>query len=369
MNLIDGKYYTPDYFGNNLNFLLSKELISIKEDKFKVNFVGKIINHIDNEIIRSYPKNTNTNLDIDYVLNTYSNVKKDNKILLTNYFFSIKGNKIFSEYSYYQKFLSVFSDSLTNDFLLPKKQIISNKGSKIDVLKTAISLPKNNKITYKQYDKSDSNIRNVFYSILKYLESKYACNNEKRLISELEDLYTYKGYSYRKIEIPESIPYVEVNHKSLYALELVNNYLSQCKVSKDYEINIFYTDKFEYIYETMLKKILKHNKFYKKQYIWIEPDYKNSDIDIYNHNFMGDCKYYNLSNLDKKSFHKELYEYNICTENKIPNYIFIPSNKTSLNKELNHDIFNLKIYEVSFDEIIKDLKNQTFNIYNKIATY
>lgn len=367
MNLIDGQYYNAEYFGNSLNFLLSKELISIKDDKFKVRFVGKIINHIDNEIIISYPKNTNTEIDIDFLFNTYSNLKKDNKTILTNYSFSTKGNGIFSEYAYYQKFLSIFSDSLTNDFLLPKKQIYSNKGTKIDVFKTTISLPKGNKITYKEDDKSNFYIRNVFYSILKKLESKYACENEKNIISELQDLYEYKGYVFKIIDIPENIPYEEVNHRSLYALKTLNDYLSKNKNSKEYEINVFYTDKFEYVYEAMLKKIFRHNKHYKKQHTWNEPDYKKSDIDVYNQDFMGDCKYYNLDNLDYSYFNKELYEYNICTDNKVPNYVFIPSNKTSLNKEINHNIFNLKIYEISFDEIINDLKNKTFTIYEKLS--
>ena len=59
----------------------------------------------------------------------------------------------------------------------------------------------------------------------------------------------------------------------------------------------------------MLKKALKHDKCYKKHNIWNESDYKESNIDIYNSHFMGDCKYYNLYKLENYSFIKELYEY------------------------------------------------------------
>lgn len=361
--LIDGLTYKVEKFGNNLEFLLEKELIYKRNDGYKVNFVGKVINNYEKEILISYPKNTNTKLDIDFIFDNYSNVKKDNKILLSNYSFDKSGNKIFSEYNFYQKFLFVFSDLLTNDFLIPKKQTYSYKGSKIDIFKTMFSLPKENKITYKQDDKSEFYVRNVFYSILKYLESKYACNKEKKVISDLENFYTSKGYIFNIIDIPEKIPFVEVNHKSLLGFKLLNDYLNLLKKSKKYEVNVFYTDKFEYIYEYMLKKVLKHNKDYKKNNTWKEPDYKKSDIDIYNDSFMGDSKYYNLNDLESYSFTKELYEYNLCAENKIPNYVFILSNETKLNKIITHQLFKLNIYEISINELIQDLKHKTYIIY------
>ena len=167
--------------------------------------------------------------------------------------------------SFYKNFLNVFNDYLTNDFLVPKKQIISDKGTNIDVIKTIFSLSKQNRITYKKDDRSDFYLRNVFYTILKKLEKKYACSKEKELIKYLEEFYKSKGYIFKEIDnIPEIIPFVEVNNKSLLAYKLVNDFLSKQRKSKKYEINVFYTDKFEYVFEFMLKKALKHNKNYKK---------------------------------------------------------------------------------------------------------
>ena len=369
MNLIDGKYYTIDTFGKSLDFLLEKNLIIKKYNQFKVKFVGIVIDHINNEKFISYPKNTNFNIDLDFIFNNFSNLKQDNNILLTNICFDRNGNQIYSEYSYYRKFLSIFSDYLTNDFLLPNKKIYSNKGTKVDIIKTIQSLSKSNKITYKNDDKRDFHVRNVFYTILKKLEKKYSCPNEKKIIEESTKFYQSKGYIFKEYdECPDNIGFVEVNHKSLLALSVVKDYLNYSKKSKEYEINVFYTDKFEYVYEYMLKKILKHIKDYKNQCDWYEPSYKKSNIDIYNHYFMGDCKYYNLDKIDSYSFTKELYEYNLCRNNEMNNYVFIPGQSNRIINFIYHGEFKLILYEMSCDDIINDIKNKTYNLFGLVKS-
>jgi len=83
---------------------------------------------------------------------------------------------------------------------------------------------------------------------------------------------------------------------------------------------------------------------------------------------MGDCKYYNIiEKMETYSFNKELYEYNLCVDNKITNYVFILSNETKLNKVISHDIFKLNIFEISIIDLINDLKNNTHTLYIKIS--
>ena len=104
--LVDGKLESVDSFNStDLVLLLNNELVKKDGDNIKVEFVGEIITPNANYI--SLPKRfsvneSNINLTIS-LLKKYKDLKKDDKILLTNKIFSPSDKGIESPLFYFKK--------------------------------------------------------------------------------------------------------------------------------------------------------------------------------------------------------------------------------------------------------------------------
>lgn len=95
------------------------------------------------------------------------------------------------------------------------------------------------------------------------------------------------------------------------------------------------------------------------------PSHKNLYPDIITNDFIGDVKYYNISDIPKTSFDKELYAYNTANGNLQPNFVFIPSEETKFLTSQEHDIYKLKIITLNLHEIVNDCFHQQNNILKK----
>jgi len=100
---------------------------------------------------------------------------------------------------------------------------------------------------------------------------------------------------------------------------------------------------------------------------WLDPNFKTLHPDIITEFFIGDAKYYRISEFNQNPFEKELYAYNVANNNSQPNFVFIPSEETKHLKTLTHDFYKLEIVTVDFKTILNDYfkKNQETLSYIK----
>lgn len=375
--LIDSKIYSKDHFGDSFDFLLSHGLIELKEyiAKYKVSFVGEVITPFGYFI--SLPKNSkdcgegNVEL-VKLMLREFKNVKRHGKLLISCKSYDI-GNEIESEYQYWRKLYNYFIDYLTYEFYYPKRKIVRHSllklNGKIIPLFTDINNEKIGRgITYEMKDFSKNYFRNVFYTTLKKLEYKFASDNEKQKIKEVESYLRQKSIIFYEIELisQEFLSYaknLQTNPIHETIVKTLVAYYSDMKIEEKNTINVFFTREFEYIYQYILQQVFLHDRN-KRNTNWFNPNYKNLEPDIVTDTFIGDAKYYTLSDNAEYSFEKELYAYNIANKNSQKNYIFILSDETKFTKSLIHADYQLDILELDLKQILIDYTRKEYNTLN-----
>lgn len=428
--LVEGKYESIDFLEKNeLDFFLKKELIVINGSSFKVAFVGEIIT-TENSYF-SLPKNfekTEENVNLfKKVLDSYRTFKKDGKTLLTNNTFTVSNTgDIKSEKFYFNQLKDYFLDYITYEFIYPKKRIQKHStspmsGGKIDVFTTM----KNRKqkgpgITYKTKDivnSKDWKLDDIYWSVINQLSQRYANTDDLRRITELKDSLNKEGYKIENIDISnreqaiKDINKCEVGiiHQPIKSTLL--SYFKDRSIGEKYSINVFYTLKFQYVWEELLRKSLKENKDFRNELrhrferketrtkwftnkenleiftianrikdwsekeigtgirIQYEVDVKSipdifSDHD--NKRFIGDAKYY--QDPENSEFEKEFRTYNSLTENRYPMVVFVPGVKTKVLQTRKEGDLELIIFHISVQESIKDSIDDTNNTIEKVQT-
>ena len=428
--LVEGKYESIDFLEKNeLDFFLKKELIVINGNSFKVAFVGEIIT-TDNSYF-SLPKNfekTEENVNLfKKVLDSYRTFKKDGKTLLTNNTFTVSNTgDIKSEKFYFNQLKDYFLDYITYEFIYPKKRIQKHStspmsGGKIDVFTTM----KNRKqkgpgITYKTKDivnSKDWKLDDIYWSVINQLSQRYANTDDLRRITELKDSLNKEGYKIENIDISnreqaiKDINKCEVGiiHQPIKSTLL--NYFKDRSIGEKYSINVFYTLKFQYVWEELLRKSLKENinfrnelknKFERKETRtkwfsnkedleiftntnrikdWSEKEISNGiriqyevDVksipDIFSDHggkrFIGDAKYY--QDPENSEFEKEFRTYNSLTDNRYPMVVFVPGVKTKVLQTRKEGDLELIIFHISVQESIKDSIDDTNDTIERVQT-
>jgi len=383
----DSKEYKKEDFSESFDFLLKHGLILFKDEiTYKVAFVGEVITPFSHFI--SLPKNFNTTSDcnIDLIrkmLKRYKNTVREGKTIVYNKSY-VSGEEISSNLFYWRKLLSYFLDYITYEFYYPKKRIIKHKSTsqqgRLMPMMTEINRDRYGRgLTFELKNFSENDyIKKVYYSTLKDLEKLYASSIEKKQILEIEN------YLFKKNIIPKDDYYepVNINEFLLKAKSIqtnaiheviVNtliNYYKDSKFKEKNTINVFYSKNFEYIYQYLLQRVLLHDKK-KRNSNWIEPSFKGLDPDIINKDFIGDAKYYNITDDIGSEFTKELYAYNVANNNSQPNFVFIPSENTYEIKTLTHDRYSLRVVSLSLSKVFDDFESnntkfETLNYVHKL---
>ena len=379
--LIDSNLYKKEDFGDSFDFLLAHGLIELKEYllSYKVAFVGEVIT--PNGYFISLPKNyTNTDSSnvelVKSILKEFKNLKKKGKLLIKNKSFEING-EIESDYYYWRKLYSYFVDYITYEFYYPNKRIIKHslkrQQGRLNPMLTEVNREKiGNGITYEVKDYSDNYFRNVFYTVLKFLENHYASEIESKKINEVENFLKEKSIAFQIIEI-DKIFFLEYTKKlqtnaihEAIKKTLVNYFLNS-KIKEKNTINVFYSQEFEYLYEYLLQTVLGHNILYKNS-SWTDPNFKSLRPDIISDIFIADAKYYRVEKVSDNTFEKELYAYNVANGNTQPNFVFIPSEETKHLQTLIHKSYRLELVSLNLKNILRDFKNKQFETLNYVKS-
>ena len=381
--LVDSTEVENDFV--DIDFLLKREIVvKLPNGNLKVNFVGEVIT--PNSKIISIPKNFEVNqesidLIID-VLKTFRSLTKNGKSLIENKSFT-SGDEITSDVQYFKVFKNFFFDHITYDFITPKRKINKHTNipmvSPFDVVQTEINSERvGGGLTYKLKDKSNLNwkgisLSNIYYSTCKELFEEFGTDDDKDEFISIENYYRSKGHNFNYISVDEEFVIDEIikNDVSAVHLAIKSNLISYYKnksVNEKYKIRIFYSKKFEYVWEYFCRVALKHDDKFKSKIDWVESNYKTSNPDVFsdynNKMFIADCKYYNDINSD---YTKEMYEYNECQNNQYPVIILIPSNETLIVSEpRRHKDIELLISKISLKDIMKDVIEHSNNVINKI---
>lgn len=382
--LIDGEILDKDILNDNLEYFLSKNLLINFKSEFKVNFVGEFLTPSNNYI--SLPKNFEiSKRSVEYtikILNEYRNLKRNNKILISNFSFTSSKNGINSEIYYYDKLKNFFLDFISYEFMYPSKmnKIFSTKSINnmtIDVVKTEMMINIiGNGVVYNTKDiNSNFPIRNIYYSTIKDLSKKYGSVSDIQKIESMEKFLKDRNFNFEYQEIREDVINIikqgNVDFKQECVKRLLIDYFSNKTIQNKFTINVFYTHQFEYVWEFICRQVLQHNQSIKNSIIWNEPDNKQSFPDIFsyylNKIIIADSKYYKNINSD---FIKELYEYNTCQNNKYPMIVLVPSNKTKFFETRRHisgnTHFELILIEISLYDIVEDIQSKKHNLLSII---
>jgi hypothetical protein len=426
--LIDGE---PIFNESEIKFLEEKKLITKVANLFKVNFVGELIT--PNYSFFSLPKNFKieppevlmNNIEIfKKVLNNYKGGS-----LLTNTTFSIsKSGEIKSEIFYYNELKYFFLDYITYEFIYPKSLKIKHSsspmtGGKIDVYQTM----KNRKykgpgISYKIKDVKNSEdwrLDDIYWSTINYLASKY---NDRTEIDEMYNFLKDEGYELKTLsneellnskKMIEEISRCDVGIIHNPIKNILLSFFETMTVGSAYKIDAFYTDKFQYVWEDLVKKCLKENKKFREE---LEPRFKREEtrrkwfpnkeeVDLFvnttktvidvtseikvgtgirltykikgrsipdlfsyyedrNLKFIGDAKYY--QDPENADFEKEFKTYNALVENKYPMVVFVPGDITRVlhvreekSELVDGQVYELIIFNISVQEAIQDAVNET----------
>lgn len=367
--LIDSNLYKKEDFGTSFDFMLAHGLIEVKEYLFsyKVKFVGEVITPYGYFV--SLPKNfASTNIEnvelVKSILKEFKKLKRRGKTLIKNKSFEI-GNEIHSDYFYWRKLYSFFTDFITYEFYFPKRRLIKHSLKKqhgrLNPMFTEINRERlGNGITYEVKDYSANYFRNVFYTTLKELECQFASDTESNKIIEIEQYLKERKIEFNLIEV-DKISFL-VYSKTLQTnpiheviLKTIKNYYLNSKIREKNTINVFYTHEFEYLYEYLLQTVLGHNTSFKNAN-WSDPNYKTLHPDIITESFIGDAKYYRIKDFSNNSFEKELYAYNIANGNSQPNIVFIPSEESKHLTTLIHNSNKLEVVSINLKDILTDYK-------------
>lgn len=433
--IIDGE---PIFTESELKFIEEKEkkLLTKAGNQFKVNFVGELITP-DSKFF-SLPKNfdiTDDNIEIfKKVLKNYTG-----NSLLTNNTFSITKSGIKSERFFYNELKYYFLDYITYEFIYPKKTILKHSSSpitsgKLDVQSTMrYRKQKGPGITYKVKDiinNEDWKIDDIYWSVIDYLASKY---NDRVEIDEMKKFLDSEGYIINKIDIFDSKEMISEIDKCDVGIihnpikSILVSYFESTTVSETFKINAFYTDKFQYVWEELVRECLKNGKSDKestqfkkslndkfnrtelrrkwfsnkeeldkfvndanktRKIIKIIKEEKvrlgvrlNYEIDLRSvpdvfsdykgKKFIGDAKYY--QDPENADFEKEFKTYNTLTDNKYPMVVFVPSKRTRVLHTRTEGEFELIIFHISVSEAIDDavngLDNTIIRVHKLIGKY
>ncbi len=84
--------------------------------------------------------------------------------------------------------------------------------------------------------------------------------------------------------------------------------------------------------------------------------------------FIGDAKYYKITNFTDNPFEKELYAYNVANGNSKPNFVFLPSEETRHLKTLIHNSFRLEVVTLDLKNILRDYKQKKTQTLDYVMT-
>jgi hypothetical protein len=409
---------------SELEFLMNRKLIKIYGSGFKTNFVGEIIT--PNNKYFSLPKrfpNTIENINLfKDVLNKFSTIKSEK--LIENDIFIMSKNGIESEKYYFNELKNFFLDYLTYEFIYPKDRIYKHspspiQGGKIDILKTdRFRKQKGFGVTYKVKDINNWKLQNIYWSTIKELSDKYGHDSD---IKEMFDFLTSDGFIIEEIDISDNDKIIEDIENSdvgiihLPIKEVLLSYFKSKKIESDkYKINVFYTDNFAYVWEEMVRLSLKENNKFRKD---LEDKFKTVDIsdvwfsseleidnflkenrkfqkisieqrgkgfilsfkrdkisipDVFSlfndRRIIGDAKYYNKP--EESEFEKEYVTYNYLCKNEYPMIVLSPALRTkpvmAKRKDLDGVDYELVIFDLSIEEVIKDAVNGTNRTIGKV---
>ena len=377
---------------SELKFLKSKELINIKDDKFRPSFVGEFITPENSYF--SLPKNfqpTQENIDLfKKVLIRYKDLKgKDGKTLLTNNSFAISSTgDIKSEKFYYNELKEFFLDFITYEYIYPKKTKLKHSsspisGGKIDVFSTMRN--RNQKgpgITYKTKDIENSpgwNLDDIYWSTINSLANLYASEDDVKQISDMKEFLLSEGYILNDIDLSNKDKVIsDINKCEVGVIHLpikntLLDYYESKSIGERFSINAFYTLKFQYVWEELTRESLKHsidfkneikeefNKPIRRRFKEEPTGYRDLMPDIFSSfngkSFIGDAKYYR--DPENSHFDKEMYVYNQLIDNKYPMCVFVPSDITKRLEVREQGQFELIVFLISVQDAIQDAVNET----------
>ncbi len=365
--LIDSGLYEKEFFEDSFDFMLSHGLLQVKHyiKSYKVVFVGEVFTPYNHFV--ALPKNfedlSEENLCLTMaMLKEFKNLRRKGKLLIQNKSFVI-GEEIESDFYYWGKLYSFFMDYITYEFYYPKGRIVVHSSKpqqgRLNPMKTEINAERyGNGITYEVKDFSDDTIRNIYYTVLKQLEKKFASPSEARKISQMEAVLKDKGVEFKEIiidvfEFINSVRTIQFNPVHEVIIKTLVHYFEKEAIQQKNNINVFYSKEFEYVYQYMLQIILEHDTKLRNEN-WLEPNYKTLHPDLITSSFIGDAKYYNLLNCFEKPFDKELYAYNVANHALLKNFVFIPSENNFHLKTLSHTSYRLEIVSLSLKQIFND---------------
>jgi hypothetical protein len=384
---------------SELKFLKSKELINIKDDRFRPSFVGEFIT-TENSYF-SLPKNfkpTQENIDLfKKVLVRYKDLKgKDGKTLLTNNSFAISSTgDIKSEKFYYNELKEFFLDFITYEYIYPKKTILKHStspmsGGKIDVFSTMRNRKqKGPGITYKTKDIENTsgwNLDDIYWSTINSLVNLYASEDDVKQISDMKEFLLSEGYILNDIDLSNKDKVIsDINKCEVGVIHLpikntLLDYYESKSIGERFSINAFYTLKFQYVWEELTRECLKHstnfkdsikeefNKPIRRRFREVPTGYRDLMPDIFSSfegkSFIGDAKYYR--DPENSHFDKEMYVYNQLIDNKYPMCVFIPSDITKRLEVREQGPFELIVFSISVEDAVNDAINESYGTIIKV---
>jgi hypothetical protein len=398
-------YSTSIFTESELEFVTSKELIEVRRDRFWPKFVGEFTTPENSYF--SLPKNfeaTDENVELfKKVLQNYKELKgTDGKTLLTNNTFAVSPDgQLKSEKFYYNELKEFFLDYITYEYIYPQKQkkVHSTSpvtGGKIDVFTTMkMRKQKGPGITYKIKDvknSNDWNLDDIYWSTINELSKKYATSDDTKQISEMRGFLEDQGYEFKTVDISDKDKIIkDINRCDVGLIHqpiknTLIDYFKSRMISENFIINIFYTVKFQYVWEELVRDALCHNDDWKDElkdvFLQYKPTrrrYEEGDVpttyrdlmpDLFSYDkqtdkcFIGDAKYY--QDPDNSHFDKEMYVYNQLINNKYPMCVFIPSKVTRRIDVREQGDFELIVFKISVKDAINDAINKQRNTIEKI---
>ena len=432
----------------------SLKLIEIKNGRIYSKFVGEIIT--PHSSIFSFPKNLEDTELIEPIKNLLKKYKQKGGNLSLNSTFTLsKSGEYKSESYFFKRLKTFFLDFVTYEFIYPEetKKIhsIEPMAGRIDIVQTKINRQiYGDGITYDVIDKENNDewiLDDIYYFVIKSLAEFVGSSSENLEIKRMKDYLIEEGGFLLNEVIEEDEFFTMKNKKGeekKFTLEQIIDKIKKCNVniihnpikntlidyfqnkrlsSSKFQINVFYTKDFEYVWENLVQVALKHNpdsfggivdKFKKtvrfkdyvtkaelKEYLKsnkitkyeTDPDDENyinytgydarpdvfscgvseysKSLDLKNDElkFIGDAKYYN--NL-KSDFHKEFSTYNTIQENIYPMVVLVPSDRTFIPPrgakygDDANDMRELIIINISIKDIIKDYLEKSYNVLSNV---
>lgn len=375
---------------SELNFIIHKGLIEVSGETFFPKFVGEFVTP-ENKYF-SVPKNfdpTEENIELfKRCLTFYRDLKKDGKTLLTNNVFSVSSDGgLKSERYYYNELKEFFLDYITYNFIYPEKhqKLFSKRpisGEKIDVFSTMkMRKQRGPGIVYKVKDienTEDWNLDDIYWTTLSELSTKYSTQDDRNQIQEVSEFLTEIGFNFKIIDISNREKILNDIHRCSVGIihqpikNTLISYFENKSLTTNFKLNIFYTIKFQYVWEALVQKALKHNKNFEDELgeffsnnLPTEGNRSKGDIPTYyrdgypdlfsryqGKSFIGDAKYY--QEIDNSNFDKEMYFYNQIIDNKYPMCVFQPWKITKRKVWRRHQNFELLIFMLSVKDVIED---------------